>query len=65
MHGIIKERLFSNFISDQTRLSDENYINIDEICRDTTNKRVKPRFKSLNRTIETSMPMRRLERTEY
>ena len=28
MHGIIKERLFSHFIDEDTRISDENYMKI-------------------------------------
>jgi hypothetical protein len=33
MHGIIKERLFGNFIDEDTRISDDSYIKITEICK--------------------------------
>ena len=30
MHGIIKERLFSHFIDEDTRISEENYTKITQ-----------------------------------
>jgi SET domain-containing protein len=33
MHGIIKERLFSHFIDEDTRLSEDNYSKITGICK--------------------------------
>jgi predicted transcriptional regulator len=33
MHGIIKERLFSHFIDEDTRTSEENYMKITRIGR--------------------------------
>ena len=33
MHGIIKERLFSHFIDEDTRISEENYTKITGICK--------------------------------
>jgi len=38
-------------------------MNIEEVCLQTTNKRVKPRFRSLHRTIDTSVPHKRREAT--
>lgn len=55
MHGIVKERMFGNFIKDDTRVSLDNFTVIDEINKNSTNQRLRSnRFKSLSRTIETS-----------
>ena len=33
MHGVIKERLFGNFFKDETRVSDENYKELDSLYK--------------------------------
>lgn len=46
MHGIIKERLFSHFIEEDTRISDESYSKITGICKKGY---FQSRFKNKNR----------------
>lgn len=51
MHGIIKERLFGNFIDEQTRISEDNYSKITGICKKGY---FQGRFNHKNRHIESS-----------
>lgn len=48
MHGIIKERLFSHFIDEDTRISDENYMKITGIGKKGF---LKGRFRDRHRHI--------------
>lgn len=60
MHGIIKERLFSHFIDEDTRISEENYSKITGICKKGYFQgRFRDRSRHINhisKTIEVSAP---------
>ena len=60
LQGIVKERMFGNFINEDTRISVEQYYNMDLIHRNSMYGQLRTRG-SLSRTIQTIevMPMRR------
>jgi hypothetical protein len=41
MHGVIKERLFGNFFKDETRVSDENYKELDSLYKNEMSAKVR------------------------
>lgn len=54
MHSIIKERMFSNFIQENNRISLENYIQIEDINRQTVNRRIRTIRNRTHKTIDTT-----------
>jgi hypothetical protein len=53
LQGIVKERMFGNFLNEDTRTSVEHFYAIEQIYKESLQS--KPRFKSsLSRTIDRS-----------
>lgn len=71
MQGIIKERLFSNFIDEKTRISDDNYSKINNQCRKgffgSKLKDKSRRISSISKTIDVipNIPQRRDKKVEF
>jgi hypothetical protein len=49
LHGIIKERLFGNFLTDESKLSTENVYHLDKISKKNIYHRA---YSTLNTTID-------------
>ena len=60
MHGIIKERLFSNFIEEETRISEDIFTKINGICKKAFfGNRFKKRAREtmhISKTIDVNLP---------
>jgi len=52
LHGIIKERLFGNFLTDESKLSTENVYHLDKISKKNIYHRA---YSTLNTTIDLKL----------
>ena len=54
MQFVIKERMFGNFIAENTRISDSGYYTIDAISRTSINPSRRTQVRRIHRDIKNS-----------